>query len=103
MPTNPPAGRVLVPLDGSELAEATLPLLEHPQHPWGTEVVLLRPVTVDATTSPSVETEAGDYLATQARRLERCRSAGALRGVAPAIRPRQSSTPRRAGGWVSSP
>jgi nucleotide-binding universal stress UspA family protein len=71
MPTNAPAGRVLVPLDGSERAEAILPWLEHPQHPWGTEVVLIRSVTVDAATNFSTETEAGDYLATQARRLER--------------------------------
>jgi nucleotide-binding universal stress UspA family protein len=61
----------LVPLDGSELAEAILPLLESPQHLWGSEVVLIRSVTVDAPTNPSAETEAGDYLATQARRLER--------------------------------
>jgi nucleotide-binding universal stress UspA family protein len=71
MPTNTPTGRVLVPLDGSELAEAILPLLESPQHPWGSEVVLIRSVTVDVATNPSAETEAGDYLAAQARRLER--------------------------------
>jgi nucleotide-binding universal stress UspA family protein len=71
MPTNKSTGRVLVPLDGSELAEAILPLLEGPQHPWGAEVLLIRSVTTDAPSNPSAETEAGDYLATQARRLER--------------------------------
>ena len=72
MRSNTPTGRVLVPLDGSEFAEAILPLLERAHHPWGSEVVLIRSVTMDAAaSSPAAETEAGDYLATQAGRLER--------------------------------
>ena len=72
MRTNTPTGRVLVPLDGSELAEAILPLLERTHHLWGSEAVLIRSVTMDAAaSSPAEETEAGDYLATQARRWER--------------------------------
>jgi len=51
MRTNTPTGRVLVPLDGSELAEAILPLLERTHHPWGSEAVLIRSVTMDAAAS----------------------------------------------------
>ena len=68
---NSPAGRVLVPLDGSELGEAVLPLLEGGERNWGSEVLLVRSLTVGAPPEPSAETEAGEYLATQARRLER--------------------------------
>lgn len=68
---NAPADRVLVPLDGSELAEAILPLLEAGDRRWGAEVLLVRSLVVGASPEPSAETEAGDYLARQARRLER--------------------------------
>jgi nucleotide-binding universal stress UspA family protein len=71
MPMDPPAGRVLVPLDGSELAEAILPLLEGGERLWGSEVLLVRSLAGGAPPEPSAETEAGDYLARQARRLER--------------------------------
>jgi nucleotide-binding universal stress UspA family protein len=67
---NAPAGRVLVPLDGSELAEAILPLLEAGERLWGAEVLLVRTLAEGASPEPSAETQAGDYLARQARRLE---------------------------------
>jgi nucleotide-binding universal stress UspA family protein len=68
---NAPADRVLVPLDGSELAEAILPLLEAGARLWGSEALLVRSLAADALPEPSAETEARDYLAQQARRLER--------------------------------
>lgn len=70
MRTTTPIDRVLVPLDGSELAEAILPLIEASQHPWGFEVLVVRSLTTDAAPDGAAEAEAGDYLATQARRLE---------------------------------
>jgi nucleotide-binding universal stress UspA family protein len=63
--------RVLVPLDGSDLAEAILPLLEIGEHTWGSEVLLVRSLTCDSADQPSAEREAGLYLAAQARGLER--------------------------------
>jgi nucleotide-binding universal stress UspA family protein len=71
MPANTPAGRVLVPLDGSELAEAILPLLEGGEPLWGSEILLVRSLSAETSPESSAETEAGDYLARQARRLER--------------------------------
>jgi nucleotide-binding universal stress UspA family protein len=64
-------GRVLVPLDGSELAEAVLPLLGAGGHPWGSEVLLVRSITSESPAGPSAEREAVAYLAAQARVLER--------------------------------
>src|SRR5262245_48899065 len=71
MPMDPSAGRLLVPLDGSELAEAILPLLEAGERLWGSEVLLVRSLAEGASPEASAEREAGDYLARQARRLER--------------------------------
>jgi nucleotide-binding universal stress UspA family protein len=71
MPPNISTGRVLVPLDGSELAEAVLPLLEGGGFPWGSEVLLARSVATSPPAESSAEMEAGNYLAVQARRLER--------------------------------
>ena len=64
-------GRVLVPLDGSELAEAILPLLGTGEHPWGSEVLLVRSLTLESPAGPAAEREAGEYLAAQAHMLER--------------------------------
>ena len=71
MPSTLAPRRVVVPLDGSELAEAILPLLGTSEHPWGSEVLLIRSLTPDAPTGSSGEKEAMDYLAAQARTLER--------------------------------
>ena len=70
MPSTAMTGRVLVPLDGSELAEAILPLLGTSEHPWGSEVLLVRSLTTESPPGPG-EKEAGDYLAAQAHMLER--------------------------------
>jgi nucleotide-binding universal stress UspA family protein len=71
MPPNATTGRVLVPLDGSELAEAILPLLGAGEHPWGSEVLLVRSLTPESPAGPSAEGEAVAYLAAQAHMLER--------------------------------
>jgi len=70
MPFTVTTGRVLVPLDGSELAEAILPLLGTSAHPWGSEVLLVRSLTTESPAGPG-EKEAGDYLAARAHTLER--------------------------------
>ena len=70
MPPNATTGRVLVPLDGSELAEAILPLLGAGEHPWGSEVLLVRALTPESPAGPSAEKEAIAYLAAQAHMLE---------------------------------
>ena len=71
MPTNMSVGRILVPLDGSPLAETILPLVEVGGHPWGSDVLLIRSLPTDASPEPTAEKEAFYYLAAQARRLER--------------------------------
>jgi nucleotide-binding universal stress UspA family protein len=71
MPPNATNGRVLVPLDGSQLAEAILPVLGADGHPWGSEVLLVRSLTPESPAGPSAEREAGAYLAAQAHLLER--------------------------------
>lgn len=71
MPPNVTSGRVLVPLDGSGLAEAILPLLGAGEHPWGSEVLLVRSLTPESPARPSAEREAVAYLAAQAHTLER--------------------------------
>ena len=71
MPPSATTGRVLVPLDGSELAEAILPLLGAGEHPWGSEVLLVRSLTPESPAGSSAEREAGEYLAAQAHMLER--------------------------------
>ncbi|HSF28933.1 MAG TPA: universal stress protein [Candidatus Tectomicrobia bacterium] len=65
---------LMVPLDGSPLAEAALPYAEHLAYTLGTELVLIRAVPfagayVDEATPPTGEREAHDYLATVADRL----------------------------------
>lgn len=69
MPASAKTGRILVPLDGSELAEAILPLLGVGEHPWGSEVLLVRSLT-QASLEPSAESEAIAYLTDRARVLE---------------------------------
>jgi nucleotide-binding universal stress UspA family protein len=71
MPAKATSRRVLVPLDGSDLAEAILPLLEIGEHAWGSEALLVRSLTGDSAGQPSAEREAGLYLAARARGLER--------------------------------
>jgi nucleotide-binding universal stress UspA family protein len=71
MAPNAATARVLVPLDGSELAEAILPLLGSSEHPWGSEVLLVRSLTPESPARPTAEGEAGAYLAAQAQMLER--------------------------------
>lgn len=63
--------RILVPLDGAELSEAILPLMEKGEHPWGVEVLLVRTLAQESPAEPSAEGEALAYLAARARRLER--------------------------------
>jgi nucleotide-binding universal stress UspA family protein len=71
MPLSATTGRALVPLDGSELAEAILPLLGAGGHPWGSEVLLVRTLTPESPAGPSAEREAVAYLAAKAHMLER--------------------------------
>ena len=71
MPPHATTGRVLVPLDGSERAEAILPLLGAGEHPWGSEVLLVRSLTSESPAGPSAEREAVAYLAVPALMLER--------------------------------
>lgn len=71
MPAMATIDRVLVPLDGSDLAEAILPLLGIGEHAWGSEVLLVRSLTPESADTPAAERDAGAYLAGKARTLER--------------------------------
>jgi nucleotide-binding universal stress UspA family protein len=69
-PGNALTDRILVPLDGSELSEAILPLVGGGEHPWGVEVLLVRTLAAESPAPSSAEGEALAYLAAQARALE---------------------------------
>jgi nucleotide-binding universal stress UspA family protein len=62
--------RILVPLDGSELSEAILPLVGGSKPAWAVDVLLIRTLGPEAPAGPSAESEAQAYLATRARTLE---------------------------------
>jgi len=70
-PRNPLTDRILVPLDGSDLSEAILPLVGGGEHAWGAEVLLVRTVGAESSAGPTAESEALAYLAARAQTLER--------------------------------
>ena len=70
-PRNPLTDRILVPLDGSDLSEAILPLVGRDGHAWGAEVLLVRTLGPESSVGPTAESEALAYLAARARTLER--------------------------------
>jgi nucleotide-binding universal stress UspA family protein len=70
-PGNALTDRILVPLDGSELSEAILPLVGGAEHPWGVEVLLARTLAPESPAHSPAESEALAYLVAQARALER--------------------------------
>jgi plasmid stabilization system protein ParE len=70
-PRNALTDRILVPLDGSDLSEAILPLVGAGEHAWGAEVLLVRTVGAESSAGPTAESEALDYLAARAQTLER--------------------------------
>jgi nucleotide-binding universal stress UspA family protein len=70
-PRNALTARILVPLDGSELSEAILPLMGGGEHAWGAEVLLVRALGPEPPAGQAAEEETLAYLAARARTLER--------------------------------